>query len=331
MTIARNATWLCALPLMLALGCASPDASSDETTSDLSLGHAVLGNEPQGTATRYPLVLASGFATSPSFNNFTGVAEAFRADGHTVTVADLPPFDSTAVRGAALAKQIDAALAASGAHKVNIIAHSSGGTDAREVISKLGYGDRVASLTTISTAHQGTPLADHLLDAVGGVSDETLDTVAALVGKTFSDVAGDSRLRAGFASMAERNAAAFNAAHPDDARVYYQSWAGVAGLGGFIRAGDDDACEHKRFGGARESGVVHLALVPMALMLGDRPQDSLVPVASAKHGVFRGCIPADHLDEVAGGPFASKVNAVTGFDRVRFYRLLAFELAAKGF
>ena len=298
------------------------------------MGHAPLGAVPSGHATRYPIVLASGFATSPTLNNFRGVAEAFAADGHEVVVADLPPFDSTAVRGAALAKTIEAALAKFGASKVNIIAHSSGGTDAREVVSKLGFGDRVASITTISTAHGGTPLADHLLDAVNGASDESLDAIASLLGKTFSDVAADSHLRAGFASMAVRNADAFNAAHPDDPRVFYQSWAGVAGIAGVARAGDDDACEHKRFGNDRESGIIHSFLVPAALLLGDQPQDSLVPVASAKHGTFRGCIPADHLDEVAGGPLAPiapAVNPFTGFDRVRFYRLTAFELAAKGF
>jgi triacylglycerol lipase len=46
------------------------------------------------------------------------------------------------------------------AKKVNVIAHSMGGLDARYAIAKLGLADRVASLITIGTPHRGTPVAD---------------------------------------------------------------------------------------------------------------------------------------------------------------------------
>lgn len=44
--------------------------------------------------------------------------------------------------------------------KIHIIAHSMGGLDARLMISKLDMANRVLSLTTISTPHHGSPLAD---------------------------------------------------------------------------------------------------------------------------------------------------------------------------
>lgn len=44
--------------------------------------------------------------------------------------------------------------------KVHLVAHSMGGLDSRYMISKLGMADRVLSLTTISTPHHGSPLAD---------------------------------------------------------------------------------------------------------------------------------------------------------------------------
>ena len=44
--------------------------------------------------------------------------------------------------------------------KIHIIAHSMGGLDSRYMISKLGMADRVLSLTTISTPHHGSPIAD---------------------------------------------------------------------------------------------------------------------------------------------------------------------------
>lgn len=44
--------------------------------------------------------------------------------------------------------------------KVNIIAHSMGGLDARYMIARLGMADRVASLVTIGTPHRGSGMAD---------------------------------------------------------------------------------------------------------------------------------------------------------------------------
>jgi len=46
--------------------------------------------------------------------------------------------------------------------KVHIIAHSAGGLDARKLVSKGGLGEsgRVATITTVSTPHEGTRLAE---------------------------------------------------------------------------------------------------------------------------------------------------------------------------
>jgi triacylglycerol lipase len=59
-----------------------------------------------------------------------------------------------------LKERVEEILRATGAERVNIIAYSSGGLDSRYMIWKYGYGSKVASLTTISTPHQGSELAD---------------------------------------------------------------------------------------------------------------------------------------------------------------------------
>ena len=63
--------------------------------------------------------------------------------------------------------------------RVNVIAHSMGGLDARYAISRLGLEGRVASLVTVGTPHLGTPLADLALkgipaSAVRALSDLTI-------------------------------------------------------------------------------------------------------------------------------------------------------------
>jgi triacylglycerol lipase len=119
--------------------------------------------------TRHPIVLAHGYfgfhalgvaRLRPEY--FRGVRQVLEALGHTVHVARVSPTAGIPVRAAQLRAQIEWF----GAERVNIIAHSMGGLDARYAITHLGLGSRVASLTTIGTPHQGTPLADCVL-AVG--------------------------------------------------------------------------------------------------------------------------------------------------------------------
>jgi triacylglycerol lipase len=59
------------------------------------------------------------------------------------------------------------------------------------------------------------------------------------------------------------------------------------------------------------------------------PNDGVSTVESAKWGEFRGCYPADHLDQV-GQIKDSGIDKSTGFDFLNFYRMVAFDLARRG-
>ena len=63
------------------------------------------------------------------------------------------------------------------------------GLDSRYVVSELGYADRVDSVTTISTPHRGSILADVSLGLVGHARGGPASAGAALPG-----VAADGRL-----------------------------------------------------------------------------------------------------------------------------------------
>lgn len=68
-------------------------------------------------------------------------------------------------------------------------------------------------------------------------------------------------------------------------------------------------------------------LVPISAVEGGI-NDGVVSVQSATWGRMRGCIPADHLDQVkdAGGALW-----ITGYDSGRFLRNIAFELSKRGY
>jgi triacylglycerol lipase len=87
---------------------------------------------------------------------FRGVAERLEAMGARVHTARVPASASIAARAEKLVELVRGLPAP----KVNLVAHSMGGLDARYAISRLGLAGRVASLTTIGTPHLGTPLAD---------------------------------------------------------------------------------------------------------------------------------------------------------------------------
>lgn len=246
----------------------------------------------------------------------------------------LPPFDSSEARARELERQLTEILHLTGAAKLNLVAHSQGGFDARLLISPagLGWGDRVATLVTISTPHRGTKAANVFDSATGvlpaDVADGLLDGLAGLLQRSVYDVQNDPHLRAQLHDLTEGAAEAFNAKYVDDPRVRYLSWAGRSNL----RAGLE-VCSGATYDNEPWKLDVLLPVfsgVAIATEWGLPPEvsDGLVTVKSAKWGTFQGCIPADHLDEV-GMPNLSGAD-LSIFDSVRFYRDVVAELRAHG-
>jgi triacylglycerol lipase len=327
--------------LIASLGACATDGFDDESAPPDSEGGKADSAEPAGVPARYPIVLVHGFNASPTRNGFgPEVVRALCADGHSVFAPALPPFASVADRADALADAIDAVLAggmdACGRQpivlptRVNLIAHSMGGLDSRFAISSLGYGDRVASLATISTPHRGTAIADMALGLTASFDGDALASLAQLLGRpldTPSQLAPD--LRAALAALAEATAPAFNRDNRDDLRVRYESWSGLSNVAGIANPQDGPACEGKLIEFSSTRHRMHVMLKPIAFVVAHRlqmrPNDGLVQVASAKWGTFRGCIPADHIDEVG-----AMSTSWSPFPHVRFLRKRAFELAARG-
>jgi len=331
---------------------ASSEADESEITDEQAFTSPApaQGAEPAGKKAKHAIVLAHGFmgtdSQDPSATNiwaFYRLADALRKDGHVVHEARVQPFNSPAVRAVELAKHVDQALGecrakpGCDATKVNIVAHSMGGLDARHLVSSLGYGDRVASLTTISTPHRGSFIADVGTNLVErDKANDALGKLFKAFGRTFTtdDLANDTDVRAALSALSEKASPAFNAANPDDRRVYYQSWAGVSSVLAIPNPKDYDACEGRLETYRKRRDSMDALLTPVAAIVAHGtdllPNDGMATVASAKHGTFRGCIPADHFDEVGQIKDESR-DRRTGFDHVRFYRNVAFDLARRGF
>lgn len=124
-----------------------------------------------------------GFARLAAYDYFghikTALVERFRARGHAteIRVVGVHPTASIRRRAAKLA-QMMAHTCGTDDGPIHIIGHSTGGLDARLVVSptvhlseranqQLGWIDRLCSVTTMNTPHYGTPLATFFATAKG--------------------------------------------------------------------------------------------------------------------------------------------------------------------
>ena len=280
----------------------------------------------------YPVLLLHGFSGGTSgVWSFWHVVETLEQDGVKVAATRVAPYDTVPNRGGELATEIDRYLELWQTKRVNLIAHSMGGLDARHVISALGYDDRIESLTTISTPHRGTIVSDVVLGLLPGFTEGLITSLATLLGRVIHDMSDRADLIGALGEFSQPNIAAFNQAHPDKEAVRYYSWAGVSHAFGIYGAeyGAWRACEGKIFGSPNHvDRTTPLLLAPALLMLG-LPSDGLVPVESAKWGEFQGCIPADHIDEL-GQIQRSGPDLRTGFDHLEFYRKVVRDLVERG-
>jgi triacylglycerol lipase len=247
----------------------------------------------RGARTRWPVVLAHGmfgFAEigigSMKQDYFKGIPEHLQKLGVKVYRARVPPASSIAKRAAVLADAIRDVEE----KKVNIIAHSMGGLDARYAISKLHVAGRVASLTTIGTPHRGTPVADAGTQVLG--EKLGIRRILSSVGLGL-DV---------FYNVTTDHMALFNRDVPDAPKVRYFSVTGAVGP---------------------EDNAVHSLLAASHEFLDGRagPNDGLVPVESQKWG--------EVLYQIRAGHWA-QIGWSSGLDAPAFYEKLLCELRSRG-
>jgi len=314
---------------------------------------------PTRAPTRYPVLLVNGIDTSPLFRYSDRITKTMsEVGGHAVFLATLTPYQPPRKRAPELWARIEEVRAQTGAEKVNLVCHSLGGLDCRYLVSPAGLpadlGDdaptqAVASVTTIATAHRGTAVADALLGLLPNADQQkTANDFATLVGDWFSPnaLANDADLAASIGALSRAQALSFNAEIVDAEGVYYQSFAGVSQARGEASADLDAqieaACAADPAGAAITGPLLPirhdrlaLPLYPLATIVDTNagkpvPNDGLVAISSTKWGTFRGCIAADHMEQL-GQHDLPDVNVRTGFDVARFYADLAADLAGRGF
>lgn len=173
--------------------------------------------------TLYPILLVHGmgFRDRRRLCYWGRIPRVLEENGARVCFGGQDGGGSVESNAAQLRIRLDQVLAETGAEKVNIIAHSKGGLEARYLISSMGCGGKIASLTTLSTPHNGSLTMDKLMRIpipVLKFGCKAADLWFRLLGDKSPDAFGAINMFK--TSSAEK----FNAENPDDPRVYYQSY-----------------------------------------------------------------------------------------------------------
>ena len=253
--------------------------------------------------TRCPLLLIHGLNCRDDwiFPYWGRVAEILRARGARVYLSGQDAWGGVPANARVLLRRGEEILEREGAEKLNLIAHSKGGLEARFLISSLGFSGRTASLTTICTPHHGSRAAAEWLGR------ERVCTFAGRKLESFWRARGDQNpdFRAALEALTPEAMARFNRENPDSPQVYYQSW------------------------GARldRAGWDPMDRVQLWLTKADAPTDGLVSPDSAVWGVYRGTLEGvSHQDAVGG-----RRRRRAGFAAGDFYSRLVRELGEMGF
>ncbi len=116
--------------------------------------------------TKYPLLLVHGvfFRDLKLLNYWGRIPKELEKNGAKIFYGEQQSAASAADSAKELCQRIKKITEETGCGKVNIIAHSKGGIDAKYAIANFGLEKYVASLTTINTPHRGCEFADYLLE-----------------------------------------------------------------------------------------------------------------------------------------------------------------------
>lgn len=176
--------------------------------------------------TKYPVVLihGTGFRDRKWLNYWGRIPKILMSHDCEIYYGNQDSWATIERNAITIKDSIEDALSASGAEKVNLIAHSKGGLEARYAISTLGMADRTVSLTTIACPHHGSRTMDYICKLPA-----LLFCVASVFINLWFRLLGDRDpdfhqvCRQFTTYFAEE----FNRQNPDSESVYYQSYAAV--------------------------------------------------------------------------------------------------------
>ncbi len=259
--------------------------------------------------TRYPLFMVhgAGFKDLRYFNYWGRIPGELKRHGATIYYGNQEAWATIEDNAEFLKERVLEIIQNTGCEKVNIIAHSKGGLDARYMISMLGMSNYVASLTTFATPHRGSKLIDiiyKLPKPIFNMIGKGLNRYFRLLGDKKPDIfTATEQLSNNFCEK-------FNKQVKNAEGVYYQSYATVMNniFSDYI-----------------------LTIPYLMLRLTEGKNDGLVSIESSKWGEFKGVLSTKHSRGISHGDIIDlRRNDYEGFDAREKYVEIVSELKNMG-
>ncbi|MDP4177402.1 MAG: triacylglycerol lipase [Bacillota bacterium] len=260
--------------------------------------------------TKYPLVLVHGvgFRDLRYLNYWGRIPKELIRNGAEIYYGNQEAWGTTEYNANDIKNKILEIIKETGCEKVNIIAHSKGGLDARYMVSKLDMGKYVASLSLISTPHRGCKFVDYACK----IPDRIYKAIAKFMNNRYRSL-GDKNPDFYTASrqFSTQYSKIFNENVPDVDNVYYQSYATVV----------------------RNFFSDYVVCIPYLLLkFTEGENDGLVSIDSAKWGEFKGVLSNKHGRGISHGDIIDlRRDDYHGFDVIEKYVEIVSELKNKGF
>ena len=276
-----------------------------------SIPKKILSND---CATKYPIVFVHGIAYRDDvliIKYWSKIPKVIEKNGGKAYLSNQNAFNSHVENALQIRERIVEILEESKSEKVNIIAHSKGGIESRYMITKLDMADKVASLTTISTPHRGSSLADTI---VKFLQKKKLTNKVQHLANFYAKFIGDNNPKALKAAndLTVIYMKDFNKSVPNMPQVYYQSYGGVI----------------------NEDYPLWVVKIQNRLMQkAEGDNDGIVSLHSYKWGDFKGIVKSDenygisHFD-IVGMKFVSKSSS---FDAEKFIYKVVKDLKERGY
>ena len=261
--------------------------------------------------TKYPILLVHGifWRDWQLFNYWGRIPKELIRNGATIFYGNQQSAAPMDVVAGELKKQILQILEQEKCEKVNIIAHSKGGLDARYTISCLDMDNHVGSLTTIGTPHSGSMLVD-------GIVKRLLDSFLHVIAKKYNVVykkLGDKEpdFYSGIHDLTTEQCAVFNKMALNKENVLYQSIASQ--MDSFFSAGFP----------------LNIGYAALSHIEGNN--DGFVSIESSKWGDYLGCFSTKYRRGVSHGDMIDLTREnIRGFDVCEFYVDVVKGLKARG-
>lgn len=260
--------------------------------------------------TRYPLFMVHGigFRDLRYFNYWGRIPQELQRNGATVYYGNQEAFGTIVYNAGDIRERILQVQKETGCEKVNLIAHSKGGLDARYAVSKLGMAPYVASLTTMNTPHRGCRFVDYaclLPDALYRLVAFCFDRTFQRFGDRNPDFYTSTH------QFATKESERFNSEVPDSPQVYYQSY----------------TSKMKHPWSHMLLSITYCMIKPL-----EGENDGLVSVESAKWGEFKGVFSNTRTRGISHGDIIDlKREDYKNFDVIETYVRIVEELKERGF